>query len=1021
MQDITQAIQNFLNQIQTIYNTGHATEHSYRKPLQELLEACGRDLQALNEAKRSSVGAPDFIVFRKDIQIAYLEAKDITESLTDKKHKDQIKRYQALGNLCFTNNLDWQFFDGEDLIGEVSIGELDSNGTIVIKEQNLSLLASHLTNYVQRKSISIKSSKTLAKIMAQKTRTMRDILVNILEQDSEKEVQSELTNEYESFKKILIHDLTIEQFADIYAQTISYGLFTARYYDTSLDTFSRHEAASNLPKSNPFLRKLFQTIAGYDLDTRLSWVVDNLVEVFAQTDVKEQMHNFGIKLNLDDPVLHFYETFLGEYDPKIRKSRGVYYTPDPVVKYIVRSVDDILKTEFDLPMGLADNTKITRQIDRGQAQTTQNVAMTGRGGSLKYHEEFHRVQVLDPATGTGTFLLEVFRHIYKSFENNQGIWKSYATKDLIPRMHGFEILMASYTMVHLKLAMFLSQSGVDITDRLSVYLTNSLEEGTPQDDGLFSLSRWLTDEAEEAGRVKTNNPIMVVMGNPPYSVSSSNSGEWINRLIGDYKKDLNERNIQPLSDDYIKFIRYGQHFIEKNKEGVLAYISNNSFVDGIIHRKMRQELMETFDAIYILDLHGNSKKKETTPDGGKDENVFDIQQGVSINIFVKTGKKKEGEPAKVYHKDLYGKRQLKYDYLLEHSIKNTDWNQLQPDQKYHFYAPKDFGLQEEYEKGIILNQIFNTNTSGIKTHNDCELVSYEKFVNKYNHKYNYRPLDIRYINYDLDKVVRHRFSNIKHLLHENIALIAPRLVKGKSGFCHGLVTRYLSDVACGDANSGSGTYIFILYKYSENNNLISTDLKPQLNLNVETIKLIESKLELSLDWNIGINESYAGSGESQFSPTDLLDYIYAVLHSPSYREKYKEFLKIDFPRIPFDVSQDRFWELVEIGGQLRRLHLMEGLDGLEISSQLGYHGGGDNTVEKPVFKDNRVYINDTQYFDNVTDIAWNFYIGGYQPAQKWLKDRKGRELTFDDIMHYQKIIYILNQTNSLMNSIKLFD
>ena len=619
-------LKTFIQEIQRVYDTGRATEHIYRKSLENLLESIDPDIQALNEAKRQSVGAPDFILFRNEVQIAFLEAKDIPENLKDKQFKNQIERYQALGNLCFTNNLDWEFYNGSDLVGEISVGKINSNGQIEIIENNLEILAGFLNEFVNRSAITIKNSKQLAQIMAQKAKTMREILIKILEQDKENGDQSVIFQEYETFQKILIHDLEPKQFADIYSQTIAYGLFTARYYDDSIDTFTRAEAANDLPKSNPFLRKLFQTIAGYDLDERLAWAVDNLVDIFAHTDVKALMEDFGKSTNISDPVLHFYETFLFHYDPSTRKARGVYYTPDPVVKYIVKSVDEILQKEFDLPMGLADNSKIQRQITEEQARSKANpIIKTKANNHKEYFEEFHRVQILDPATGTGTFLLEVFNQIYSKFQNNKGIWQSYAQNDLLPRIHGFEILMASYTMVHLKLAMFLTDKEVEIKNRLSVYLTNSLEE--PSGDGFDLFSKWLTDEAKEASKIKNQAPVMVVIGNPPYSVSSSNSGEWILSLIKTYKENLNERKIN-LDDDYIKFIRYGQHYIEKNGEGILAYISNNSFIDGVTHRQMRKSLMETFDKIYILDLHGNSKKKEVSPDGGKDENVFDIQQGV---------------------------------------------------------------------------------------------------------------------------------------------------------------------------------------------------------------------------------------------------------------------------------------------------------------------------------------------------------------------------------------------------------
>ncbi len=386
------------------------------------------------------------------------------------------------------------------------------------------------------------------------------------------------------------------------------------------------------------MRKLFGYIAGPDIDDRIKWVVENLSEIFLACNVKEILKNYGKSTKMEDPIIHFYETFLSEYDPKLRKSRGVWYTPQPVVNFIVRAVDDILKTEFDLPQGLADTSKTKIKVN------TQTPDARSSTGYKQAEIDTHRVQVLDPATGTGTFLAEVVKHIYKKFQGQQGIWSNYVEKHLIPRLNGFELLMASYAMAHLKLDLLLTETGYKRTspssghpslkrgERLRVYLTNSLEEHHPDTGTLFA--NWLSTEANEANHIKRDTPVMCVIGNPPYAVSSTNKNDWIDNLIADYKKDLNEKSYNSLSDDYVKFIRYGQHYIEKNGSGVLAYISNNSFVDGIVFRQMRKHLLECFDKIYILDLHGNSKKKETTPNGKKDENVFDIQQGVSINILV---------------------------------------------------------------------------------------------------------------------------------------------------------------------------------------------------------------------------------------------------------------------------------------------------------------------------------------------------------------------------------------------------
>lgn len=460
-----------------------------------------------------------------------------------------------------------------------------------------------------------------------------------------------------------------------------------------MPTFDRIEAANLIPKSNPFLRKLFQHIAGFDLDIRLKWIVEELVQIFLASDVKDIMKNFGKSTRQEDPVIHFYRTFLGKYNPKLRKSRGVWYTPQPVVQFIVRAVDDLLKSEFGLSQGLADTSKIKSKVD-----------FHGK----KVDKEFHRVQVLDPATGTGTFLAETIKHIYEeNFKNiNEGIWPQYVEKDLIPRINGFELLMASYSMAHLKLDMLLSETGYETNQdqRFNIFLTNSLEEHHKDTGTLFAS--WLSDESTLANQIKRDTPVMCVIGNPPYSVSSSNKSEWIENLLKDYKKNLNERNIQPLSDDYIKFIRFGQYFVDKNGEGILAYISNNSFVDGIIHRQMRRSLLESFDKIYILDLHGNSKKKETAPDGSADQNVFDIMQGVSINLFVKTNQKKKGELGKLYQYDLQGKRSFKYDFLKEKTVKNIEWNNLQNVEPNLFFANKDFEGAESYDKGFKIDELF---------------------------------------------------------------------------------------------------------------------------------------------------------------------------------------------------------------------------------------------------------------------------------------------------------------------------
>jgi hypothetical protein len=626
-------IQQYIDSLNQRYKLGNATEHTFRGDLQTLIENLVPTIRATNEPKRQSCGAPDYILTNKEIEIGYIEAKDIgdTDLAGKKKNKEQFDRYKkGLSNCVFTDYLSFHFYQHDTFITEITIAKITDKGLAPI-EENFIKFENLIKDFCTHISQTIKSPKKLAEMMAGKARLLSDVIENALTSDETNKEDSTLKDQMNAFKQILIHDITPKAFADVYAQTIAYGMFAARLHDPTLPTFSRQEAAELIPKTNPFLRKLFGYIAGPDIDDRIKWIVDSLVEIFLACNVEEILKNYGKSTKMEDPIIHFYETFLSEYDPKLRKARGVWYTPAPVVNFIVRAVDDILKTEFELPQGLADTSK-----------TKIDLPNPSKGGT--YKAEVHRVQILDPATGTGTFLAEVVKHIHKKFEGQQGIWSNYVETHLLPRLNGFELLMASYAMAHLQLDLLLKETGYKPSlpsfggvggGRLRVYLTNSLEESHPDTGTLFA--NWLSTEANEANHIKRDAPVMCVIGNPPYAVSSNNKSPWIQNLIADYKKGLNERKIN-LDDDYIKFLRYGQYLINKTGEGILAFITNNSFIDGITHRKMREELLATFDKVYIIDLHGNAKKKEVCPDGSPDQNVFDIMQGVSINIFVKKKK-----------------------------------------------------------------------------------------------------------------------------------------------------------------------------------------------------------------------------------------------------------------------------------------------------------------------------------------------------------------------------------------------
>lgn len=1029
-------IQQYLDKINTLYKTGNAREHSYRGDLQNLIMAILPDVLVTNEPARVDCGAPDYVLTRKDVPIGYIEAKDIGVDLASKTLKEQFDRYKSgLTNLIFTDYMDFHFYKEGEFVTKIAIAKIE-NGTIVPMAENFVQFTELIKNFALTVSQTIKSPTKLAQMMAGKAKLMADVIEKSLNYDDQAENRSPLKNQMLSFQSMLIHDIDNKAFSDIYAQTIAYGMFAARYHDPTLPTFSRMEAAELIPKSNPFLRKLFQDIAGFDLDNRLVWIVDELVNIFLASDVAQIMKNFGKSTKQEDPVVHFYETFLGEYNPALRKARGVWYTPQPVVNFIVRAVDDILKTEFNLPQGLADTSKTKVKVD-----------YYGK----KIEKEVHKVQILDPATGTGTFLAEVVKHIHKRFEGQQGIWSKYVTNDLIPRLNGFELLMASYAMAHLKMDMLLTETGYKPTDdqRFKIFLTNSLEEAHQDSGTLFSS--WLSDESNQANEIKRDTPVMCVIGNPPYSVSSTNKSPWIESLTADYKKDMKERNIQPLSDDYIKFIRYGQHFIDKNGEGVLAYISNNSFIDGLIHRQMRKHLLESFDTIYILDLHGNAKKKEVCPDGSPDQNVFDIMQGVSINIFVKTGKKKQNELGQILHFDLQGKRDFKYDFLNVNSITSLNWNKLDFTSPNYFYVKKDFKEINEYEVGFQITDLMPTFNSGIETGRDDFFIDFDKVtldkkltnifnnkedevnIQKYSikdtssfrlksnlekskfnpnliHKIIYRPFDYRFNYYDKNLQRRPSYETLRHVLKKNVCLITSRQF---GGGLHQIL--YVSDTLIERSSQPLAPYkVFPLYLYTEANNqqnaFETTERVP--NLNMDIVNQIATGLGLTFT-----NEKEETT--NTFAPIDLLDYIYAVLHSPSYREKYKEFLKIDFPRVPYPKDQDTFWQLAKLGGELRQIHLLESPTVEKYIT--GYPEDGDNVVKKPSCKEGNVYINDTQYFSNVPEVAWNFYIGGYQPAQKWLKDRKDRELSYEDILHYQKIIVALTETDRIMKEIDLIE
>jgi len=1029
-------ISEFIARVQAVYKTGAATEHSYRSAIEQLISSLNEGVIALNEPKRVACGAPDFIIQRGDIVVGHIEAKDLgisLDKLNDSNKAQQARYVNALPNLIYTNCLDWQFYRDGKLLTKVSIGQLD-NGIQPDLAQFTSL--EHLLrDFAVQRPQTIKSPKLLAEMMAGKAALIKDVLHNALVADEQKE--SSLSNQYQAFREHLIHDISQEDFADIYAETIAYGMFAARLHDQSLETFSRQEALDLLPKTNPFLRSLFSYVAGADLDDRIRWLIDDLAAVFQAANVSSLLEGFGSLTGRQDPFLHFYETFLAAYNPAKRKARGVWYTPEAVVNFIVRAVDDVLKTEFGLAEGLADTSKITIDWDTGQSDK--------KGKHLITQKEVHRVQILDPATGTGTFLAEVIKQIAPKVKGvAPGMWSGYVEQDLLPRIYGFELLMASYAMCHMKLDMVLTELGYKPSanpPRLGVYLTNSLEEGERDVRDLF-MAQWLTKEAREANTIKRQMPIMCIVGNPPYSGISHNNGQWITDLIEDYKYvdgvHFGERK-HWLQDDYVKFIRLSEHLIEKNGEGILGFISNHGYLDNPTFRGMRWHLLNTFDKIYVLDLHGNSKKKEVAPDGSVDKNVFDIMQGVSIIVALKH-KQSQHKLAQVFRGDLWGARPHKYESLFNGTLADLIAVPVDCRSPDYAFTHRNYSESASYGQGFSIADFIPSNVTGIVSMGDGfaiaesseELtermknllltdISNEELTHRYDLGKNYsdwiisnkpelnaaqlspvqldyRPFDQRWTYFDNRVLWRWREKVMRHMLNgNNLCLVSCRQSAVNSWEHVFISSRILDDSYLSNRTKERG-YCYPLYIYPNANDL---DQTRRINFDPALYQKLQT---LATDAQRGTPDEVA-----------VFDYIYGVLHTPAYRQKYAEFLKTDFPRIPWPESPAAFWAMSDLGGELRRLHLMEA-EAVGVPAY-PFTGDGNTVVDKPRFADGNVWINAHQGFEGVPEVAWNLYIGGYQPAQKWLKDRKGRTLTFDDIKHYQKIIKVLVETQNLMTQL----
>ena len=1028
------AVVEYLSALEADLKTGLAGEHAYRGALKTLLETLWPNLTATNEPKRTAVGAPDFVVSDPNgIPVGHIEAKDLDKDLDDKLYAKQFGRYlHALDNVVITDYLLFRLYRSGNLVMETRIGRTEG-GKIKAEKQNFAAFLDLANEFCSYRGATLSTSEALAAALAQKAKILATFIAQALNDDGAMHTavgrfdfngngDSELRRQFVSIREMLLRNIRAEEFSDVYAQTIAYGMFAARWNDPRPGAFHRTRAGELIPPSNPFLRNLFNYVAGYNLDKRLAWVVDSLADVLRAADLE------NILSRSENPIIHFYENFLAEYNPRVRKSRGVWYTPEPVVRFMVRAADEVLQADFR--SGLEDAATVSDAEGRKR----------------------HRVQILDPATGTGAFLTEVVKQVRAKVP--AGAWPDYAEKHLIPRLHGFEILMAPYTVAHLVLTDALRKTGVRTDERLRIYLTNALEGDNPFVPSL-SFANWLSQEANLANHVKQRAPVMLIIGNPPYSGASSNMFDWIGELIDDYKRindeKLDERNTKWLQDDYVKFIRMAEWILERNETGLVAFINNHSFLDNPTFRGMRKRLMTVFDKIYILDLHGNAKKNESGR-GVKDQNVFDIQQGVSINIFVKTGKK-TGE-AEIYHHELYGERNEKLDFLRASRLSEVPFQKLQPVAPFFFFVPKNFSGKAEYESGFVVTELFGVRSTGVVTARDNLVIDADankllarmrEFANpeiddavirgkyfgevkpgkypqgdnltwklhevrrkmrnsadkKYIIRIQYRPFDYRFIYYHNDMLEGARERTMRHLvLKTNVALAVCRQVKSAEAYRHVFVTPTISESSLVSNYTSEIAQICPLYVYPGD--------APVSNLNPEIVNELAERLGIPPPAR---ETEYTGKEflSGPLNPIDVFDYVYGTLFDEGYRQRYAEFLKIDFPRIPYPCGVSDFESRRNLGRELRLLHLLEhpGMT-LERLNATDFPVPGNGRVEGVKWLQNRVCINETQYFSGVSRDVFDYYIGGYPPAQKWLKDREA--LTFDDVRHYQKIVFAIQET-----------
>ncbi len=1037
---IRDSLKKYCKEVNKYFKAGNI-ESSYNKPVIDLIQSFGCTAHDFSGARGGNNGENiDIKLWHNGEDISKappfgaIEVKKVC-GVDERARKQILIEAKAFGNVILTDNAVWKFYraDSDKMYNGFALLVKNNNGEYEIDESKVDLFIATIKDFILEKPTNIRSPKKLAYYMAEYAKSIKTIVYNILHSGNIKSISmfNELNALYLKLQHDLLPDLTIKEFSDMYAQTIVYGLFIARYNDNSLKTFSRGEAIENLAKESHLLKQFFQHIAtSNNLHPTLDDAINKLCNLFSLTNLQQLLNQYEKR----DAIVHFYEDFLTYYDLEQKKNFGAYYTPVQIVRFMVEMVDKVLVNEFKINGGLSNNETISIKVKSNPYQTKR------KEWKDEKIIEVPKVAILDPACGTGTFGAEIIKFIKDKYFSgvNSIFYKEWLEQEngLMDRLIAFEIMMTSYVIAHLKIRRVISETlGNQKLDKelpSNIFLTNTLAEPKSLLEqnaqiSFFDFSGAITDEAENADKWKARRPIQVIIGNPPYLAASKNQYDIsAYKFETDGKTPFGERK-HLLNDDYVKFIRFSEKHIQKDGKGVLAFITNNGYLDNVTFRGMRASLLRTFDNIYIINLHGNSLKQEKAPNGSKDENVFDIMVGVAIIIGVKTTVKENW--ATVHYADIYGTREHKFQ-CLENC--NIDFKTIKLDSKTALFIPIDDENKSEYLQGVSIDDLFTIKSTGTDSGNDDVAIanSKEEIQKRINivrnalddepvkrlfgrfgrgltaaqirkdverngeiTRVNYRLFDVRWTYYSgvCGWLSRTKAKVMQHFINKNfsnLGLIYSRGGSSQKDFSSIFVTNMITDIHF----FSDIAYIAPLY-------ITPDDLsrEKQVNIDKEQFALLTQNLKIKP------------------SSKEVFDYCYGILYDTKYRKKYNEFLKRDYPRVPIIENKEMFDKYVQAGSSLRKLHLMEtyAIKDLSIDSS-------DNnlSIEQIKYIDEKLYINKNTAIVGITEDIYSYYIGGYQVIDKWLKSHKGETLNYDNFTHIKKIAGIIEETINIQKNLR---